>query len=198
MFTFFKAPKSSDGLVEFSFDNPIDKFLINFRKLFKNFSKKIHFSSKCSSGHVECIFDNFVRNFFLVVRKNSLKLRKTKTLHFFSKTFSIPKLFSGQRKRSVNYSAETYLHKDPRFLLNFPNFLFIFQVFLISKVILWRSTRLFWQTCQNFPPQATHFLGHGPSVFRYSFPRFKFRNPAYFPQSDQNFQITNLFPHIRF
>ena len=90
---FLKTLKCSSGQVECSFENPAKTISTNARKFFpQNFMRKFFAqkeiiiksqffqenSSKSSSGHVECSFENRTENFPPKVRKNSLKVQEKK------------------------------------------------------------------------------------------------------------------------
>ena len=120
--------KCSPGDVGSSFDNTEENFSQKGRKSLKvrklsqknMFLKNCKFSSKCTFGHVEFIFDNPAEIFLTKVRK--LLARKPKMMkRKLSKNGFSSKCCSGYVECSFNNSADKFLLKSENSLLIVPN-----------------------------------------------------------------------------
>ena len=135
-----------------------------------DFLKKKYFSSKCSYGHVECIFGEAVGIILLTVQKFFNHSPITIEINFFSKFF-FPKVHFFQKVRFDTKNAVlTTLPKNfsPNVQLFFPQNRKLVQKYFFkpnyfsSKSSYEHLECNFDNPAENFPPKIRKFFANSP------------------------------------
>ena len=141
--------------------------------------QKIYLFSNWSSGHVDCGFDNAVKNFPAIIRKFLAQNPKMMKLCIFSKDNFFSKISPGDINCSFNKPAETFspkrtyffahcleviqeLHQMPIFMLktqtDWTNVIFVDTVIFVKALPKLRRNH-FWKPCRNFSARSTESMG---------------------------------------
>ena len=117
------------------------------------FLREIYFSSKWSSGHLECSFENPVKKVLTTSPKLPAQcLKMILEKYFFSKNW-ILKLFLWTRFMQLWPPFRKLSHKNPKVFLSISendiNLIFFQTNFLSSKLFLQTRIMQFWQPCQK-------------------------------------------------
>ena len=117
------------------------------------FLREFYFSSKWSSGHLECSFENPVKKVLTPSPKLPAQcLKMILEKYFFSKNL-ILQLFLWTRFMQLWPPFRKLSHKNPKVFLSMSendiNYVFFKLNFLSSKLFLQTLLMQFWQPCQK-------------------------------------------------
>ena len=131
------------------------------KMIWRMFLREIYFSSKWSSGHLECSFENPVKKVLTTSPKLPAQCLKWFLKSIFFQRIQFSNCFYEHDLCSFDHPSVKLSHKNPKVFLsisdNDMNYIFFKLNFLSSKLFLQTRIVQFWPPCQKKCARSPNF-----------------------------------------